>query len=113
MYTEGILWGNSQKLTEQLHTLFLSLLTISPQIKNRTLEWLGLCLKSNYDRGKLWSAHSPPELNPASYTAVCDGFMITFGSVMLSLCTPFCQDFNDRKILKVDPTYCGVPVRLD
>jgi ubiquitin conjugation factor E4 A len=90
----------------------LNLLTRSPQIKNKTLEWLGLCLKTNADRGKLWNAQSPPDLNPANFTNVSDGFMINFGNVMLRLCHPFCSNFKDKKILKVDPTYCSVPVHF-
>ncbi|EEZ99810.1 Ubiquitin conjugation factor E4 A-like Protein [Tribolium castaneum] len=106
---EGILWSNVDKLTEHTHAFVLSLLTCSPQIKNKTLEWLGLCIKANIDRGKLWSAQSPPELNLVNYTSVSDGFMINFGNVMLRLCRPFCNNFKDKKILKVDPTYCSVP----
>jgi ubiquitin conjugation factor E4 A len=106
---EGILWTNVNKLTEHIHALVLNLLTRSPQIKNKTLEWLGLCLKTNADRGKLWNAQSPPDLNPANFTNVSDGFMINFGNVMLRLCHPFCSNFKDKKILKVDPTYCSVP----
>ncbi|RZC37889.1 ubiquitin conjugation factor E4 A [Asbolus verrucosus] len=106
---EGILWTNVDKLTHHIHAFVLNLLTSSQQVKNKTLEWLGLCLKSNADRGKLWNAQSPPELNPSNYTNVSDGFMINFGNVMLRLCQPFCHDFKDKKILKVDPTYCSVP----
>ncbi|RYA67333.1 hypothetical protein DD592_27570 [Enterobacter cloacae complex sp. 2DZ2F20B] len=104
------MWTNIDKLTDRTHAFVLSLLTCSPQIKNKTLEWLGLCLKANVDRGKLWNAQSPPELNPANYTSVSDGFMINFGNVMLRLCRPFCSNFLDKKILKVDPTYCSVQV---
>lgn len=74
-----------------------------------TLEWFGDCLKSNADRGKLWNVHTPA-LNPAAYMTVSDGFMLNFMAVLLHLSQPFCSDVKNGKILKVDPTYCAVPV---
>lgn len=73
-------------------------------------------MKSNVDRAKLWNAHSPVELNLVNVlnsTTVTDGFMINFGNVMLRLCKPFCHNFKDKKILKVDPTYSTVPVSVE
>lgn len=105
---EGILWINIEQLNDHIHSFVLSLLKCSPKIKDRTLGWFANCLKSNADRGKLWNSQAPPELNPANYTTVTDGFMINLSNLMLRLCQPFC---TNSKILKVDPTYCSVSVR--
>lgn len=106
---EGILWSNTEKINQEVHKLFLQLLKCSPKIKNIILTWIGNCLKSNVDRGKLWNAQAPPEMNPANFTSVTDGFMLNMCNVMLRLCQPFTSNFRDKKILKVDPTYCAVP----
>ncbi|XP_060534633.1 ubiquitin conjugation factor E4 A [Cylas formicarius] len=105
---EGLLWTSVDKLNEHIHSFLLVLLKCSPKVKNSTLSWLGLCLKANVDRGKLWNSQAPPELNPANYTTVSDGFMLNFCSIMLRLCRPFCNNLKDKKILKVDPTYPAV-----
>lgn len=78
-------------------------------MKNTTLEWFGDCLRSNADRGKLWNVHTPA-LNPSSYMTVNDGFMINLMTVLLHFSQPFSSDIKNNKILKVDPTYCAVPV---
>ncbi|XP_018564098.1 ubiquitin conjugation factor E4 A [Anoplophora glabripennis] len=106
---EGILWANLDKLTQSIQNFLLSLLKCSSKVKNKTLSWLGSCLKSNVDRGKIWNSQAPPELNPANYTSVTDGFMINMCNVILRMCQPFTSYFKDNKILKVDPTYCSVP----
>lgn len=107
--TEPMLWSSLDRLTSNIHGIILSLLKCNTDIKNRTLVWLGRCLHANADRGKLWSAQAP-ELNPSTYSSVSDGFMINLGNVLLRLCQPFCSDPKDKKILKVDPTYCAVLV---
>lgn len=73
------------------------------------MEWIGNCLRSNADRAKLWNVHTPA-LNPSAYMTVNDGFMINLMTVLLHLSQPFCSDIKNNKILKVDPTYCAVPV---
>lgn len=103
--TEGILWDKVNLITENLHSFILTLLKTGPNVKEKTLKWLGHCLQQNSDREKLIS-QAPPELNPASYTSTTDGFMIQFSNVLVRLCQPFC---SETKILKVDPTYCAVP----
>lgn len=87
------------------------MLKCSPKVKNKTLTWLGNCLKTNSDRGKVWNTQVP-ELNPAVYTNVTDGFMINLCNLFLTLCQPFCSKTQDEKILKVDPTYCAVLVSV-
>lgn len=107
---EGILWTNLDSINHSIHTFLLSLLKCGYKVKNKTLFWLGSCLKNNSDRGKIWNSQAPPELNPANYTSVTDGFMINMCNVTLRMCQPFCSNFKDNKILKVDPTFCSVPV---
>lgn len=52
----------------------------------------------------------PPQLFPLENNSqVSDGFMHNFCSIMLRLCRPFCTNYRDGKILKVDPTYPAVP----
>lgn len=102
---------HSEKLNQSIHQLFLSMLKCSPKIKNKTLDWLSSCLKNNSNRGKIWNTHAP-ELNPAIYTNVTDGFMINMCNLLLRLCQPFCSKVKDERILKVDPTYCAVPVSI-
>ncbi|KAJ8971505.1 hypothetical protein NQ314_000667 [Rhamnusium bicolor] len=106
---EGILWTNLDRINQSIHSFLLCLLKSSPNVKNDTLKWLGDCLKCNAHRGKIWNSQAPPELNPANYTVVTDGFMINMCNVLLRMCQPFCSNFKDNKILKVDPTYCAVP----
>ncbi|XP_030751488.1 ubiquitin conjugation factor E4 A isoform X2 [Sitophilus oryzae] len=107
--TETFLWSSLDKLNEHIHNFLLVLLKCNNAVRNKVLNWLGGCLKYNVDRGKLWNSQAPPELNPANYTTVSDGFMINFCSILLRLCRPFCSNFKEKKILKVDPTYPAVP----
>lgn len=107
--TEDYLWVHSARHNQDIHKLFLALLKCSTKIKHKTLDWICSCLKYNSHRGKIWNTHAP-ELNPAVYTNVTDGFMINLCNLMLRLCQPFCSKVRDEKILKVDPTYCSVPV---
>lgn len=106
---EGLLWSSLDKLNDNIHQFLLVLLKCNNAVRNKVLTWLGGCLKYNIDRGKLWNSQAPPELNPANYTTVSDGYMLNFCNIMLRLCKPFCSNFRDRKILKVDPTYPAVP----
>lgn len=96
-------------LSGNLCRIFLRLLKCSKTIKNRTLNWLAQCLKANAGRGKIWNTHTI-DFNPAQFSSVSDGFMINLADVILKLCLPFCSDISTGKILKVDPTYCAVPV---
>ncbi|XP_044734743.1 ubiquitin conjugation factor E4 A [Chrysoperla carnea] len=105
---EGNLWSATNELSDNLHRIFLNLLKKSSEVKTKTLNWIGKCLETNAARGKLWNIHAPPEMNPANFTTVSDGFMLTLASVLLKLCVPFCSNPASGKILKVDPTYCAV-----
>lgn len=105
---ENILFTQSDLISMHIHTLILNLLKRSSTVRNRMLSWLGNCLKANIDRGKLWNVQQMPEFNPNNYTTVSDGFMINFAAVLMRLCQPFCSPGNEKKILKVDPTYCAV-----
>lgn len=52
----------------------------------------------------------PPQLFPnENNSQVSDGFMHNFCSIMLRLCRPFCTNYREGKILRVDPTYPAVP----
>ncbi|XP_057672710.1 ubiquitin conjugation factor E4 A [Diorhabda carinulata] len=106
--TEEFLWVYLSKQNQHLHKFFLAMLKCSPKVKEKTLLWLGNCLHTNVNRGKIWNTHAP-ELNPAIYTSVTDGFMLNLSNLLLSLCQPFCSKTNDERVLKVDPTYCAVP----
>lgn len=97
------------ELTKTIHNVFHLLLRCNVDVRNKTLEWFGDCLKSNVDRGKLWNMHTPA-LNPTAYMTVSDGFMINLTTVLLHLTQPFCSEIKNNKVLKVDPTYCAVPV---
>ncbi|CAK1551101.1 unnamed protein product [Leptosia nina] len=105
---ETSVWNASSHLINNLHKIFLTLLKGGPQIKDRLLTWIGLCLKSNAARGKLWSVQAG-DISAASLQCVSDGFMLNLGAVLLQLCQPFCKTANDPKSLKIDPTYGAVP----
>ncbi|KAG5887926.1 hypothetical protein JTB14_003022 [Gonioctena quinquepunctata] len=106
--TEQSLWVYLEKLNHNLHRFFLSMLKCSPKLKRKVLCWLGDCLKDNMQRGKIWNTHVP-ELSRDICTAT-DGFMINMCNLMLGLCQPFCSKVRDEKVLRVDPTYCAVPL---
>ncbi|CAG9818490.1 unnamed protein product [Phaedon cochleariae] len=106
--TEDLIWVYQEKLNEKLHKFFLSMLKCSAQVRDKTLRWLGGCLKTNAARGKIWNAQMI-DLNPAVYACVTDGFAINLCHLLLGLCQPFCGNIADGKILKVDPTYYAVP----
>lgn len=109
--TETYLWNYLNKLNQNLHQIILAMLKCSPTMRDKTLTWLGDCLQKNSNRGKIWNMQVP-ELNPAIYTSVTDGFILNLCNLILSLCQPFCARIQDGKILKVDPTYCAVPVSI-
>lgn len=50
------------------------------------------------------------DIDPSSGTCVSDAFMLNLGAVMLRMCRPFCKDYRDGKVLRVDPTYGAVEV---
>lgn len=88
----------------------LSLIKCSPSIKGKVLNWFGGCLKANTDRGKIWNSQLP-ELNiPNANNTVSDGFMINLNCIFMRFCQPFCSTQTQRKVLKVDPTYCAINV---
>lgn len=108
--TESILWTKVKLITDKLHHFILTLLKTSPLVNTMVLNWLSQCITKNSDREKLWNTQIPPELNMANNTCASDGFMLQLGSVLLQLSEPFS---NKKKILKVDPTYCAVPVSVN
>ncbi|KAF5278068.1 hypothetical protein FQA39_LY18394 [Lamprigera yunnana] len=105
--TNDILWTNMNRMSENIHLMILNLLKCSRTTQLRTVTWLGKCLHANVDRGKLWNTQTP-NFNVPYMNAVSDGFMLSFVSLLLCLCRPFCINGNSEKILKVDPTYCAV-----
>lgn len=110
--TESLLHSKIKMLSQEIHSLILSLIKCNWKVRSKILSWLGDCLKTNADRGKLWNTHAA-DFNPANYTNVPDGFMINMGFVLMRLCQPFCTPENMQKILKVDPTYCAVSVSVN
>nr|XP_022906480.1 ubiquitin conjugation factor E4 A [Onthophagus taurus] len=105
---EGALQSNMATITQHIHSFFLNLLKRSPNVKSGTLQWLGDCLKSNADRGKIWASQAADFPNPTAFNNVSDGYMLNMLMVIIRLCQPFCSPGNEAKILKVDPTYCAV-----
>lgn len=87
----------------------LNLLKCSPNVKVNVLNWIGNCLKSNSDKGKIWNSQMP-DISQSNSNTVSDGFMFNLNSLLMRLCQPFCNLDNLNKILKVDPTYCAVTV---
>ncbi|KAL6256533.1 hypothetical protein P5V15_012646 [Pogonomyrmex californicus] len=105
---EGI-WIGMNSLSEGLHKVFHSLLKRSMELRHLTLQWLGNCLHTNANRGKLWNTHMEMGLLGVLY--VSDGFMLNIGNVLLRLCQPFCAKLNDTKVPKIDPTYCSAEMK--
>ncbi|XP_066250043.1 ubiquitin conjugation factor E4 A [Euwallacea similis] len=112
---EGLLWSSQDRLNDHVQQFLLVMLKRNNIVKNKVLTWIGGCLKYNVERGKLWNMHqAPPQLFPnENNSQVSDGFMLNFCSIMLRLCRPFCSNYKDGKILKVDPTYPAVPTVND
>lgn len=109
---EGNIWTATETIVDNMYRIFHSLLKCSPEVRHRTLRWLGECLQANAARGKMWNSHG---LNSGSGGGnyVSDGFMLNLGSMLLKLCQPFCTDLKDPKLLRIDPTYCSVIVKSD
>ncbi|XP_015600659.1 ubiquitin conjugation factor E4 A [Cephus cinctus] len=108
---EGNIWTALDALGESLHKVFHSLLKCSAELRHLTLQWIGNCLHTNANRGKLWNSHSEISVGPA--LSVSDGFMLNLGNILLRLCQPFCAKLGDSKILRIDPTYCAIEAKDD
>lgn len=91
-----------EKLQVQLHQIFLNLLKAGPEVRHKTLSWLGSCLEKNSGRCKLWNAEM--------LRLISDGFAINLSGVLLRLCQPFISNTDNPKLLKIDPTYCAAKV---
>lgn len=94
-----------ENLHVQLHKIFLHLLKAGPEVKHKTLSWVGSCLEKNAGRCKLWNI----EMSMLEF--ISDGFAINLSAVLLRLCQPFISNTDNPKLLKIDPTYCAVQVR--
>lgn len=93
-----------ETLHVQLHKIFLNLLKAGPEVKHKTLSWLGSCLEKNMGRCKLWNV----ELSISEF--ISDGFALNLSAVLLRLCQPFISNTDNPKLLKIDPTYCAAKV---
>ncbi|KAK8783692.1 hypothetical protein V5799_009944 [Amblyomma americanum] len=87
-----------------MHNIFYTLLRLSPETRNKTLSWLGRCIESCSDRGKLWN-NQVSELFLTMQRG--DGFVLNLGAVLLRLARPFSEPCSP-KLLKVDYRYCSV-----
>jgi len=96
-----------ENLHIQLHKIFLHLLKAGPEVKHKTLSWLGSCLEKNMGRCKLWN------IETSMLQFISDGFAINLSAVLLRLCQPFISNTESPKLLKIDPTYCAVKVRTN
>lgn len=105
---EGNIWTAMDTLSDSLHRIFHALLKCSIEVRHLTLQWLGNCLHTNANRGKLWNSHT--DMGFGAVLCVSDGFMLNIGNVLLRLCQPFCMKLNDDKVPKIDPTYCSAEV---
>lgn len=94
-----------EQLHTQLHKIFLNLLKAGPEVKHRTLSWLGSCLEKNAGRCKLGNEGT------SMLEFISDGFAINLSAVLLNLCQPFISNVDNPKLLKIDPTYCAVKVK--
>lgn len=105
---EGNIWTALDALNESLQKVFHLLLKCSTEVRHLTLQWIGNCLHSNANRGKIWNTQNDVSFD--SLLCVSDGFMLNLGNVLLRLCQPFCIKQNDSKVPKIDPTYCAADV---
>ncbi|XP_034174785.1 ubiquitination factor E4A isoform X1 [Osmia lignaria lignaria] len=105
---EGNIWTALDALNESLQKVFHLLLKCSIEVRHLTLQWIGDCLHSNANRGKLWNAQN--DVVFSTMLCVSDGFMLNLGNVLLRLCQPFCIKQNEFKVPKIDPTYCAAEV---
>uniref|UniRef100_A0A1Z5KVF0 Ubiquitin conjugation factor E4 A n=1 Tax=Ornithodoros moubata TaxID=6938 RepID=A0A1Z5KVF0_ORNMO len=101
--TEGNLWLPLKGLSSEIYDIFYSLLRLSPEIKNKTLTWLGRCLEAGADRSKLWN-NEMSEMFMSVRSG--DGFALNLGAMLLKLSKPFSEPYS-QKLLKVLPTYCA------
>jgi len=101
---ESNIWSGLEMLHVQLHKIFLYLLKAGPEVKHKTLSWLGSCLEKNMGRCKLWNI----EMSMLGF--ISDGFALNLSAVLLRLCQPFISNTDNPKILKIDPTYCAAKV---
>ncbi|XP_077524985.1 ubiquitination factor E4A isoform X2 [Amblyomma americanum] len=102
--TESNLWLPLKGLATEMHNIFYTLLRLSPETRNKTLSWLGRCIESCSDRGKLWN-NQVSELFLTMQRG--DGFVLNLGAVLLRLARPFSEPCSP-KLLKVDYRYCSV-----
>ncbi|XP_050536909.1 ubiquitin conjugation factor E4 A isoform X2 [Daktulosphaira vitifoliae] len=102
---ENNIWNGMDTLHQQLHLIFLHLLKSGPEVKHKTLLWLGSCLEKNSGRCKLWN------IETSMLEFISDGFAINLSAVLLKLCQPFISNTNNMKLLKIDPTYCAAKVQ--
>ncbi|KAH6929903.1 hypothetical protein HPB50_006624 [Hyalomma asiaticum] len=102
--TESNLWVPLKDLAADMYSIFYTLLRLSPETRNKTLTWLGLCIESCADRGKLWNSQVS-ELFLTMQRG--DGFALNLGAVLLKLARPFSEPCSP-KLLKVDYRYCSV-----
>ncbi|XP_014246421.1 ubiquitin conjugation factor E4 A [Cimex lectularius] len=106
---EGNLWTAMNELCERIHAMLDHILRLSPELRGRVLKWIGGCLDANLPRGRLWATTSLGL--PGALGYISDGFVINLTSVMLRLSQPFITD--QRKLLKIDPTYPAFRVELN
>lgn len=104
-HVETAVWTATQDVNTRLYKLLFQLLKVSPEVKEKTINWISSCLRANADRGKLWSTHGmDPFADVIGSRSVSDAFMINLGAVLLRLCEPIISDPSGKKILKIDPT---------
>lgn len=102
--TESNLWLPLKGLASEMHNVFYGLLRLSPETRNKTLTWLGKCIESCSDRGKLWNSQVS-ELFLTMQRG--DGFALNLGAVLLLLARPFSEP-RSPKLLRVNYRYCSV-----
>ncbi|CAK9829483.1 Ubiquitin conjugation factor E4 A [Anthophora retusa] len=105
---EEYIWTALDTLSELLQKIFHLLLKCSTEVRHLTLQWIGNCLHSNANRGKIWNTQN--DVGFGAMLCVSDGFMLNLGNVLLRLCQPFCIKPNESKVPKIDPTYCAAEV---
>lgn len=99
------LWGYMKVHQNEMHLLFKDFLVLGGEVREKLLNWIGLCLHANAPRGQLWNSHAAQLGN--NLRTGSDAFIIGLTSVLLRLCKPLVKP--QFKVLIVDPTYCGVP----
>lgn len=99
------LWGYMKAHQDEMYLLFKDLLVIGGDVREKLLNWIGVCLHANAPRGQLWNSHATQLGNNLKTSS--DAFIIGLTGVLLRLCKPLVKP--QFKVLIVDPTYCGVP----